>query len=230
GARLRAFAADAGATPFAVLLAALDALLARATGDARICIGVPAANRERAETAGLIGFFVNTLAIDVDVPAHGDFASLVARTQRALVDAQMHQDVPFEQVVDALGVPRSASHHPLFQVMAAYGERRAPPALGAASAAWLPSGTPSAKFDLTLAVEATPDGAFDAAFIYALDLFDAAAIARLAARFVTLLDAALAQPAAPIGELDWLPADELAQLFAWNARAGAADAEPFVPV
>ncbi|RKT99639.1 non-ribosomal peptide synthetase [Burkholderia sp. Nafp2/4-1b] len=230
GAQLRAFAAASGATPFAVLLAALDALLARATGDARICVGVPAANRERAETAGLIGFFVNTLAIDVDVPAHGDFASLVARTQRALVDAQMHQDVPFEQVVDALGVPRSASHHPLFQVMAAYGERRALPALGAASAALLPSGTPSAKFDLTLAVEATPDGTFDAAFIYALDLFDADAIARLAARFVTLLGNALARPDMPIGDLDWLPADELAQLFACNAPAGAAEAEPFVPV
>ncbi|MET3621799.1 amino acid adenylation domain-containing protein [Burkholderia ambifaria] len=230
GARLRAFAAASGATPFAVLLAAVDALLARATGDTRICVGVPAANRERAETAGLIGFFVNTLAIDVDVPAHGDFSSLVARTQRALVDAQMHQDVPFEQVVDALGVPRSASHHPLFQVMAAYGERRALPALGTASAALLPSGTPSAKFDLTLAVEATPDGTFDAAFIYALDLFDADAIARLAARFVTLLDDALARPDLPIGDLDWLPADELAQLFAWNAPAGAAEAEPFVPV
>ncbi len=230
GAQLRAFAAASGATPFAVLLAALDALLARATSDARICVGVPAANRERAETGGLIGFFVNTLAIDVDVPAHGDFSSLVARTQRALVDAQMHQDVPFEQVVDALGVPRSASHHPLFQVMAAYGERRALPALGAASAALLPSGTPSAKFDLTLAVEATPDGTFDAAFIYALDLFDADAIARLAARFVTLLGDALARPDMPIGDLDWLPANELAQLFAWNAPAGAAEAEPFVPV
>jgi amino acid adenylation domain-containing protein len=230
GAQLRALAVASGATPFAVLLAALDALLARATGDARICVGVPAANRERAETAGLIGFFVNTLAIDVDVPAHGDFASLVARTQRALVDAQMHQDVPFEQVVDALGVPRSASHHPLFQVMAAYGERRALPALGAASATLLPSGTPSAKFDLTLAVDATPDGTFDAAFIYALDLFDADAIARLAARFVTLLGDALARPALPIGDLDWLPADERAQLFAWNAPAGAAEAEPFVPV
>ncbi|WP_321950809.1 non-ribosomal peptide synthetase [Burkholderia cenocepacia] len=230
GAQLRAFAAASGATPFAVLLAALDALLARATGDARICVGVPAANRERAEVAGLIGFFVNTLAIDVDVPAHGDFSSLVERTQRALVDAQMHQDVPFEQVVDALGVPRSASHHPLFQVMAAYGERRALPALGAASAALLPSGTPSAKFDLTLSVEATPDGTFDAAFIYALDLFDADAIARLAARFVTLLTDALARPDLPIGDLDWLPADERAQLFAWNAPAGATDAEPFVPV
>ncbi|WP_175830994.1 non-ribosomal peptide synthetase [Burkholderia cenocepacia] len=230
GAQLRAFAAASGATPFAVLLAALDALLARATGDARICVGVPAANRERAEVAGLIGFFVNTLAIDVDVPAHGDFSSLVARTQRALVDAQMHQDVPFEQVVDALGVPRSASHHPLFQVMAAYGERRALPALGAASAALLPSGTPSAKFDLTLSVEATPDGTFDAAFIYALDLFDADAIARLAARFVTLLTDALARPDLPIGDLDWLPADERAQLFAWNAPAGATEAEPFVPV
>ncbi|WP_176015676.1 non-ribosomal peptide synthetase [Burkholderia sp. BCC0398] len=229
-AQLRAFAAASGATPFAVLLAALDALLARATGDARICVGVPAANRERAEVAGLIGFFVNTLAIDVDVPAHGDFSSLVARTQRALVDAQMHQDVPFEQVVDALGVPRSASHHPLFQVMAAYGERRALPPLGAASAALLPSGTPSAKFDLTLSVEATPDGTFDAAFIYALDLFDADAIARLAARFVTLLTDALARPDLPIGDLDWLPADERAQLFAWNAPAGATAAEPFVPV
>ncbi|WP_082194778.1 acetate--CoA ligase, partial [Burkholderia cepacia] len=218
------------ATPFAVLLAALDALLARATGDARICVGVPAANRERAEVAGLIGFFVNTLAIDVDVPAHGDFSSLVARTQRALVDAQMHQDVPFEQVVDALGVPRSASHHPLFQVMAAYGERRALPALGAASAALLPSGTPSAKFDLTLSVEATPDGTFDAAFIYALDLFDADAIERLAARFVTLLADALARPDMPVGDLDWLPAAERAQLLAWNAPAGATDAEPFVPV
>ena len=230
GAQLRAFAAASGATPFAVLLAALDALLARATGDARICVGVPAANRERAEVAGLIGFFVNTLAIDVDVPAHGDFSSLVARTQRALVDAQMHQDVPFEQVVDALGVPRSASHHPLFQVMAAYGERRALPPLGAASAALLPSGTPSAKFDLTLSVEATPDGTFDAAFIYALDLFDADAIARLAARFVTLLTDALARPDMPIGDLDWLPAAERAQLLAWNAPAGATDAEPFVPV
>ncbi|KWZ35297.1 non-ribosomal peptide synthetase [Burkholderia anthina] len=230
GAQLRAFAAASGATPFAVLLAALDALLARATGDARICVGVPAANRERAEVAGLIGFFVNTLAIDVDVPAHGDFSSLVARTQRALVDAQMHQDVPFEQVVDALGVPRSASHHPLFQVMAAYGERRALPPLGAASAALLPSGTPSAKFDLTLSVEATPDGTFDAAFIYALDLFDADAIARLASRFVTLLTDALARPDTPIGDLDWLPADERAQLFAWNAPAGAAATEPFVPV
>ncbi|MCA8309398.1 amino acid adenylation domain-containing protein [Burkholderia sp. AU28942] len=230
GAQLRAFAAAAGATPFAVLLSALDALLARATGDARICVGVPAANRERAETAGLIGFFVNTLAIDVDVPAHGDFASLVARTQRALVDAQMHQDVPFDQVVDALGVPRSASHHPLFQVMAAYGERRALPTLGAAAATLLPSGTPSAKFDLTLAVEATPDGTFDAAFIYALDLFDADAIARLAARFVTLLGDALARPGLPIGDLDWLPADERAQLAGWNAPAGAAQAEPFIPV
>ncbi|WP_241026739.1 amino acid adenylation domain-containing protein, partial [Burkholderia sp. Se-20378] len=230
GAQLRAFAAASGATPFAVLLAALDALLARATGDARICVGVPAANRERAEVAGLIGFFVNTLAIDVDVPAHGDFSSLVARTQRALVDAQMHQDVPFEQVVDALGVPRSASHHPLFQVMAAYGERRALPALGAASAALLPSGTPSAKFDLTLSVEATPDGTFDAAFIYALDLFEADAISRLAARFVTLLADALARPDMPVGDLDWLPAAEREQLFAWNAPAGATGSEPFVPV
>ncbi|KWO78487.1 hypothetical protein WM31_32015 [Burkholderia ubonensis] len=194
----------------------IDALLARATSDARICVGVPAANRERAETAGLIGFFVNTLAIDVDVTPGDGFAALVARTQRALVDAQMHQDVPFEQVVDALGVPRSASHHPLFQVMAAYGERRALPPLGAPGNA--------------VEVAVLPSGTFDAAFIYALDLFDADAIERLAQRFVTLLADALARPELSVGDLDWLPAAERAQLFAWNAAPDAITSEPFIPV
>ncbi|KVN95475.1 hypothetical protein WJ69_04680 [Burkholderia ubonensis] len=172
---------------------------------------------------------------DLALRAHVDAAwQIDALLARATSDAQMHQDVPFEQVVDALGVPRSASHHPLFQVMAAYGERRALPPLGApgnaVEVAVLPSGTPSAKFDLTLGVEATPSGTFDAAFVYALDLFDADAIARLAQRFVTLLDDALARPDVPVGDLDWLPEAERAQLFAWNASPDAGDDEPFIPV
>ncbi|BAN27161.1 non-ribosomal peptide synthetase [Caballeronia insecticola] len=218
-ARLREFANTRRATPFAVLLAVLDALFARASGEAHIQIGVPAANRERAETAGLIGFFVNTLTLAARVDATQPFASLVDASQAALVDAQSHQDVPFEQVVEALGIVRSASHHPLFQVMATYGARRALPSLADVRMTELPSGTPFAKFDLTANFEERADGSLDAAFIYALDLFDADAIERLARRFVELLRHALDAPHTNVGDLQWLPQDERAQLDAWNRNA-----------
>ncbi len=152
---------------------------------------MPAANRERSEASGLIGFFVNTLTLATRVDRQAPFAALVDDAQRALIDAQSHQDVPFEQVVEALGVVRSASHHPLFQVMAAYGARRMLPTFADARATELPSGTPSAKFDLTANFEENAQGEIDAAFIYALDLFESDAIERLAQRFIALLDHAL---------------------------------------
>ncbi|PRY08043.1 non-ribosomal peptide synthetase [Paraburkholderia sp. BL25I1N1] len=207
------------ATPFAVLLAALSALLARSSGETQIQIGVPAANRERGEVAGLVGFFVNTLTLATPVPATQPFAALVGATQQTLIDAQSHQDVPFEQVVEALGVVRSASHHPLFQVMAAYGARRRLPSLAEVRMTELPSGAPFAKFDLTLSFEERNDGSIDAYFIYALDLFDADAIERLAARFIELLSNATAASATAIGDLQWLPEAERAQLDAWNSTA-----------
>ncbi|AET94442.1 amino acid adenylation domain protein (plasmid) [Burkholderia sp. YI23] len=228
-ARLRSFANARRATPFAVLLAALDALFARASGEAHIQIGVPAANRERAETAGLIGFFVNTLTLAARVEPTQPFAALVDAAQGSLVDAQSHQDVPFEQVVEALGVARSASHHPLFQVMAAYGARRALPAFADVRATELPSGAPFAKFDLTANFEERADGTLAAAFIYALDLFDADAIERLARRFVELLRTALDKPDTRVGDLQWLPHDERAQLDAWNRNAPA-NVQAFVSV
>ncbi|MGE8158583.1 amino acid adenylation domain-containing protein [Paraburkholderia sp. NPDC080076] len=207
------------ATPFAVLLAALSALLARSSGETQIQIGVPAANRERGEVAGLVGFFVNTLTLAAPVPAAQSFAWLVGATQQTLIDAQSHQDVPFEQVVEALGVVRSASHHPLFQVMAAYGARRRLPSLAEVRMAELPSGAPFAKFDLTLSFEERDDGSIDAYFVYALDLFDADAIERVAARFIELLSNATAAPATAVGDLQWLPGEERAQLDAWNSTA-----------
>ena len=205
------------ATPFAVLLAALSALLVRSSGETQIQIGVPAANRERGEVAGLVGFFVNTLTLATPTPATLPFAALVSATQQSLVDAQSHQDVPFDQVVDALGVVRSASHHPLFQVMAAYGARRRLPSLAEVRVTELPSGAPFAKFDLTLSLEERDDGSIDAYFIYALDLFDADAIERLAARYIELLSNALTTPAAALGDLQWLPEAERTQLQAWNS-------------
>lgn len=227
--RVKAFAIARRATPFGVLLATLDALLARASGETHIQVGVPSANRERGETAGLIGFFVNTLTLATHVDANKSFAALVDATQRGLIDAQSHQDVPFEQVVEALGVVRSASHHPLFQVMAAYGARRPLPSLADVRVTELPSGTPFAKFDLTLSFEDRDDGSIDAAFIYALDLFEADAIERLAQRFVELLSNALDAPDALVGDLQWLPHAERAQLDAWNNNVPQ-EAEAFKPV
>ncbi|GJH02718.1 MULTISPECIES: non-ribosomal peptide synthetase [Paraburkholderia] len=226
--RVRALAQARRATPFAVLLAALHALLARASGETHVQIGVPAANRERAETAGLIGFFVNTLAVGATVDMRKPFDALIDSVQRALVDGQSHQDVPFEQVVEALGVPRSASHHPLFQVMASYGARRALPAFGDVRMTDLPFGAPYAKFDLTLGFEEREDGALDAAFVYSTDLFNAQAVQRIAGEYAQLLDSALASSHAPVGDLEWLTRDERAQLDAWNAYEHT-DA-PFVPV
>ncbi len=217
--RVKTLANAQRATPFAVLLAALSALLARSSGETQIQIGVPAANRERGEVAGLVGFFVNTLTLATPVSATQPFAALVSATRQTLIDAQSHQDVPFEQVVEALGVVRSASHHPLFQVMAAYGARRRLPSLADVRMTELPSGAPFAKFDLTLSFEERDDGSIDATFIYALDLFDADAIERLAARFIELLSNAAATPAIAIGDVQWLPEAERAQLDAWNSTA-----------
>lgn len=227
--RLRDLANGRRATPFAVLLATLNAMLARASGEPQIQVGVPAANRERAETAGLIGFFVNTLTVAVPTGLAQSFAALVDATQRSLIDAQSHQDVPFEQVVEALGVVRSASHNPLFQVMAAYGARRHLPPLAEVGLSVLPSGTPYAKFDLTLGCEESDDGGIDAAFTYALDLFDADAIARLAERFITLLSNAVVEPECALGDLQWLPPAERAQLEAWN-HLPPPQAENFIAV
>ncbi|CAE6826592.1 Tyrocidine synthase 3 [Paraburkholderia domus] len=217
--KVKALANAQRATPFAVLLAALNALLARASGEAQIQIGVPAANRERGEVAGLVGFFVNTLTLATPVPATQSFAALVRATQLTVIDAQSHQDVPFEQVVEALGVMRSASHHPLFQVMAAYGARRRLPSLADVRMTELPSGAPFAKFDLTLSFEERDDGSIDAYFIYALDLFEADAVERLAARFIALLSHAIAASGTAVGDLQWLPEVERTQLDAWNSTA-----------
>ncbi|WP_063533180.1 non-ribosomal peptide synthetase [Burkholderia sp. MSMB1589WGS] len=216
--RTRALAQTRRATPFAVLLAALATLLARASGEPEIRIGVPSANRERGETVGLIGFFVNTLTLAAKTPAALAFDTLVDATQRGLIDAQSHQDVPFDQVVDALGVARSASHHPLFQVMAAYGARRVLPSFADVRATELPSGMPYAKFDLALSFDERDDGGLDARFVYATDIFDADAIERFAARYVELLAHALDAPGAALGDLQWLPEAERRQLAAWNGQ------------
>src|SRR6185436_919225 len=117
GQVLEDLAMRAGATPFMALLAGFAAYLGRITGQDDVVIGSPAANRDRRETEGVVGYFLNTLALRVDLSGDPTFTELVQRVRKTALDAYAHQDVPFEKLVAALGVPRALSHNPLFQVM-----------------------------------------------------------------------------------------------------------------
>ena len=176
------------------LLAAFQTLLYRYTGQEDICIGSPIANRNRSETEGLIGFFVNTLVLRTDMSENPSFQELLGRVREVALGAYAHQDLPFEQLVEALQPERSLSHQPLFQVMFAL--QNAPmPALElpdlTLSSLKIDSGT--AKFDLTLSMEDTEQGLVGS-LEYNTDLFDAATITRILKHFQTLLEGIVANP------------------------------------
>nr|WP_283093963.1 non-ribosomal peptide synthetase [Pseudomonas sp. MWU12-2345] len=114
---LKALARQQGVSLFALLLASFQALLHRYSGQGDIRVGVPVANRERAEVERLIGFFVNTQVLKAEVDGQGTFVELLRQVWQTAQEAQAHQDLPFEQLVEALEPGRSLSHSPLFQVM-----------------------------------------------------------------------------------------------------------------
>ncbi|WP_423358072.1 amino acid adenylation domain-containing protein [Pseudomonas citronellolis] len=211
-----------GATLFALLLAGFQALLHRYSGQEDIRVGVPVANRSRVEVEGVLGFFVNTLVLRAQVQGSLGFRQLLAQVRDSVVGAQAHQDLPFEQVVEALQAERSLERNPLFQVM--FNHQQAATSLAAPGAA--PGGlrlemleweNVSAQFDLTLNTESTADGGLAASLIYPRELFDEATIERLAGDWQRLLEAAAADPQVRIGELPLLAAEERqATLQRWN--------------
>ena len=214
-----------GATPFMVVLAGFAALLRRHGAQESLAVGVPVAGRSRIEVEPLIGCFVNTLVLRCEVRPEAPFSALVARLRETVLDADAHQELPFEKVVEELSPARSMSHSPLFQVMLAFQNlpRRQ---LAAEGLRVTPIGSTSgtAKFDLTLSVQADADEA--ACYLeYATELFDAVTADRLLRHFATLLAGAAAAPERRVGELPLLSAAERHQLVEeWNpplARAAA---------
>ncbi len=117
---LKALSQRHGLTLYMTLLASWALLLSRLSGQDDVVIGSPVANRGRPETEGLIGFFVNTLAMRVDLSGSPTLAQLLALVKSRTLQAQAHQDIPFEQVVELIQPPRSLAHAPLFQVMFAW--------------------------------------------------------------------------------------------------------------
>jgi amino acid adenylation domain-containing protein len=203
GAVLR-FGRQEGATAFMVLLAALDVVLSRLSGEADVVVGTPVAGRTRAETERLIGPFLNTLALRVAVAPGDAFAAHLARVREATLGAYGHQDVPFEQVLEAVQPERTLSHTPVFQVMLnllnyAAAEGTGDPAAPATSA--LGAGAQLAsKFDFTLYAGETPEG-LTLHCVYNPDLFDAARIAALLAQLEGVLRQAVEDPARPLAAL-----------------------------
>jgi amino acid adenylation domain-containing protein len=222
-----------GATPFMVVLAALAALLQRYSGQASFAVGVPVAGRNRVEIEPLIGCFVNTLVLRCDVAADAPLRLLVEQVRETVLDADAHQEVPFEKLVEELSPERSMSHSPLFQVMLAF--QNLPRREFAASGLRVTpigAGSGTAKFDLTFSVQA--DGDEGACYVeYAAELFDAVTIDRLVRHFSHLLAAVAQDPERRAGELPLLDAGERHQLLVeWNpapaAAPGSADgASPF---
>ncbi|MBV6325446.1 non-ribosomal peptide synthetase [Duganella violaceipulchra] len=223
-AGLRALAVRHGATLFMTLLTGWAALLARLSGQDDIVVGTPVAHRGRAELEGLIGFFVNTLALRVRLDQQSSADTLLARVKADTLAAYEHQDLPFEQLVEALRPPRSMRHSPVFQTMLSLDNTAGGGALALPGLTLAPHATPrtTSHFELSLAL--ADDGATIAGSLdYASDLFDHATVERYAGYLLQLLAAMVAAPARPLADLPLLDAAQRRQLLAgFNASATAA--------
>ncbi len=210
-----------GATLYMTLLAAYGAFLQHYTGDEDFVVGSPIAGRTRTETEGLIGMFVNTLALRVDVSGQPSFREVLRRVRDMLIDAYAHQDLPFERLVHMLQPVRDRRRSPLFQTMMDLQNAREVgfTSFGDLRAARVAAPQTTAKFDVQLSFSETPRG-LRGLLIYATDLFDEGTIARMAEHFGVLASAIVADPDAPINRLSLLtPQARVHVLSDWNATA-----------
>ncbi len=217
-ASIKLISRQAGATEFMTILAAFQLLLARLSNQWDIVVGCPFANRNRQEIEPLIGLFVNTLALRGRPDPSQSFHEFLSTTCQTILDAQQHQDLPFEMLVDELRPERNLSQSPVFQVMLAWENTRDSAAVDLASLRMttLEIDYGTAKFDLTLFVEDSPTG-LKLLWEYSTDLFDADTIARIAGYFNVLLHSIATDPLRSVGLLPILPDQERNQLLVeWN--------------
>ena len=202
--RLKTLAKRHNVTLFVVLLAAFKTLLYRYGGHDTVRVGVPIANRNRSEVEGLIGCFINTQVLQTRMDPTHDTAQLLGQVRQCATQAQAHQDVPFDKLVEVLGVERNSAHGPLFQVL--FNHQAQVADVGAIQTGSglvlekLDLRKNIARFDLTLdTVEVA--GELRAAFSYALDLFDQATIAGMSQDWLRLLAALSQDDGSALG--DW---------------------------
>ena len=220
GETVRRYGRDAGATPFTVLLTAFMALLHRYTNHEDIVVGSPVANRGRVEIERVVGLFINMIALRGTLDAGTTFGALVDQVGQRVLAAQIHQDLPLEMLVDALGLERDAAYHPLFQVMCVLQDgETAQPHLADLRVDPVRSHSGTTKFDLAISFTMRDTG-IEGTLEYNDALLEADTIRTFLDHLRSLLTAALADPDRPIGTLALLtPDDERRVLHEWNRTA-----------
>ena len=219
-AGLKALSRRHGTTLFMTLLAGWAVVLSRLSGQDDVVIGSPVANRGRREIEGLIGFFVNTLALRLDLSGAPTVAELLRRVKERALGAQHHQDIPFEQMVELVEPARSLSHSPLFQVMFTWQDTQRGGGLSLPGLDVGRVGTGSsavqAKFDLSLSLRER-GGRIVGSVTYATALFEQATVERLMGYLRRVLEEMVADDSRPVERLALLPADERSRVLeAWN--------------
>jgi amino acid adenylation domain-containing protein len=214
---LKALSQQSGCTLFMTLLAAFGVVLSRYSGQTDIVIGSAIANRNRREIEGLIGFFVNTLALRLDLSEKPSFATFLKQVQTVTQDAYEHQDLPFEMLVEELQLERKLDRNPLVQVgfilQNAANEAWKLPGLTIEEMSWE---LDSARLDLEVHLSEVNDG-LTGLCCYNIDLFDGSMIARLLEHFQNLLRAIIVNPQESVSLLPLLSKQEQKQLLVdWN--------------
>ncbi|MEU2426290.1 amino acid adenylation domain-containing protein [Streptomyces sp. NPDC007851] len=213
-AALAALGRAHGATPFMTLLTAYATLVARYTGQWDVPVGTPVAGRTRPETENMVGFFLNSLVVRCGLTADLGFAEALERVRDAARAALVHQELPFERLVDELQPERDLSRTPLYQVAFDLHSEGVTSVvthdadLAAFTAAWQ-----VAKTDLSLFMRQTPEGDLDGVLEYAVSLFERATAERMAGHFLTLLDQVARHPGRALGALDLLGEAEARRLL-----------------
>ncbi|MGH8422550.1 MAG: amino acid adenylation domain-containing protein, partial [Pseudomonas fluorescens] len=228
-AGLRQRAQEQQVTLFMLLLASFQTLLHRQSGQSSISVGVPSAGRSRLETEGLIGFFINTQVLRAEIDGQQPFSALLQQVKQVALGAQANQDLPFEQLVDALQPDRSLNQSPLFQVLYNHQQQlgtsveRSVADLQVERLHWQQHTT---QFDLVLDTQEQGE-TLDASLTYATDLYDEASMNRLAEQWLNLLRAVVEDPQQRVAELLLLQAPQRDALIQhWNPMFQAQPPSP----
>jgi amino acid adenylation domain-containing protein len=205
-ARLRVVGRELGATPFMVLLASFGLLMGRYTRSDQMLVGIPVASRSRPELTDLIGPFINTVVLRLDLRGEPSFKELVERVRRTSLNMIAHQDLPFDELVRAVAPDRVASRTPLFSMMFDYlNTPHAKLALENTDIEPVQLDAGTAAHDLILFIEDQPTG-ISGRWEYRADLFDRATIGGLAGAYDTMVERLVTDPEARIEDIGMLDA------------------------
>ncbi|WP_216207589.1 condensation domain-containing protein [Amycolatopsis aidingensis] len=228
-AAVRAYGGQHGASPFMVLLAAFQAVLARLSGEPDTVVGTPVAGRDLPELGPLIGMFVNTLVLRTDLSGDPSFAEIVRRARETALSAWEHQRTPFDLLVESLAPRRDPGRHPLFQLGFNFLPDRGYAGGGneVASMGMDDEDTPAttARFDLHLDLF-EQDGGLVGVLEYATDLFEAASVRAIAGHYTRVLAAGVAGPDTPLSRLPMLGEAQQRRLVAAARPEGAVPEQP----